>query len=319
MAGLAVLTGGTGFLGRHVARALSAQGWRIRLLVRRDPVDPLWTQLRPEMRLGDLKDAQALRELCRGADVVVHAAGLVKARDARAFEAVNACGARAMALAARQAAPDAAFVLASSLAARAPHLSAYAASKRGGEQAVADVLEGRAWIVRLPALYGPEDRQTLPLFRAAAASPILPVLGPDVRLPFLHVEDAAHALAALAASRGSGGVLTLCDGRDDGYAVAEVMEAAARAVHAHPRLLRVPSVAIRALGLLGDLGWRLGATPIMTSGKVRELLHGGWSVAPRQGGPDLAAARLGLFEGFRDTAAWYRAAGWLDRSVRIAV
>ncbi len=319
MAPLAALTGGTGFVGRHIARALVAQGWRLRLLARRDPVDPLWSRLQPEVVLGDLSAAEPLRRLCRGADAVVHAAGLVKAADAAAFDVVNAAGALSMARTADEVAPEAAFVLVSSLAARAPHLSAYAASKRGGEIAVGEVLDGRAWIVRLPALYGPEDRQTLPLFRAAAASPWLPVLGAGVRLPFLHVEDAAAALAALAAIRSRGGERELSDERPNGYSLAEVMTAAGRASGRRPSLVRIPPVAMRALGLAGDLGWRLGAAPIMTSGKVRELLDGAWAMASTARGDELPSPRFGLVDGFQDTADWYRAAGWLDRPVRIAV
>ena len=319
MAPLAALTGGTGFLGRHLARVLVAQGWRLRLLVRRIPVDPLWSTLQPELVLGELADGEHLRRLCRGADAVVHAAGLVKAADAGTFTAVNTAGALNVAEAAREVAPDAAFLLVSSLAARAPQLSAYAASKRGGEVAVNGALEGRAWIVRLPALYGPEDRQTLPLFRAAAASPLLPVLAPGLRLPFLHVEDAVRALAAVAAIGGTGRQLEIGDARPDGYNLAEIMGAAARAVGRRPRLVRAPSGLIRVLGLLGDLGWRLGASPIMTSGKVRELLHGGWSLTPADEAAGLPAPRFGLVDGFGATADWYREAGWLGRSARIAV
>ena len=306
---LAALTGATGFLGRHVAHALVVQGWRVRLLARREP-EPF--PFAPEVVLGDLADAEALRRLCRGAQAVIHVAGLVKARRAAVFDEVNAAGAGRMAAAAREVAPDAAFVLVSSLAARAPHLSAYAHSKRKGELAVGQTLDGKAWIVRPPAIYGPGDRATLGLFQAAAGSPVLPVLRQEVRLPLVHVHDAAFAIAALAARTEPGRTVALCDARPEGYRLDEIMTEAARAVGRRPRRVRVPAAFVRAAGLAGDLARVAGATPMVTSGKVRELLHPDWRLSPDELASGLPPPRFGLASGFRDTVAGYRAAGWLQ-------
>ncbi len=308
---LAVLTGATGFLGRHVARALIADGWRLRILARSAPRDRLWAVLGAEVQLGQLGDNESLLRLAHDAQAVIHAAGLVKARRQIDFETVNAQGAGRMADAARQAAPGAAFVLISSLAARAPELSAYALSKRGGELAVEAAFGSDAAIVRLPALYGPEDRQTLGLFQAARASPLLPVLRREVRLPLLHVEDAARMIAALAGRPAQGRTTALCDERPQGYGLEEIMTATAEAVGTRPRLMRVPESALRLVGSASDLARTLGAAPIMTSGKVRELLHGDWSLAPEERAQGLPSPRYGLAEGFRHTAEWYAAAGWL--------
>ncbi len=310
---LAVLTGGAGFLGRHVARALAGEGWRVRMLMRRAPTDPPGSGVQPEVVLGELADIDSLRRLCRGAWAVVHIAGLVKARRPSQFDDVNAAGAGRMAAAAREVAPDAAFILVSSLAARAPQLSAYARSKRGGELAVAEALDGKAWIVRPPAIYGPGDRATLGLFQAALMSPALPVLRRQVRLPLVHVQDAASAIAALATAVGPRRTVALCDGRLDGYGLDEIMGEAARAVGRPPRLVHVPVALVGAAGLAGDLARLFGATPMVTAGKVRELLHGEWRLAKDELAVDAPIPRFGLAEGFRDTVAWYRAAGWLGR------
>ena len=306
---LAALTGATGFLGRHVAQALAAEGWRVRLLARREP-EPF--PFAPEVVPGDLADAEALRRLCRDAQAVVHVAGLVKARRAAVFEAVNAAGAGRIAAAAREVAPSATFVLVSSLAARAPHLSAYAQSKREGELAVAQALDGKAWIVRPPAIYGPGDRATLGLFQAAAASPFLPVLRREVRLPLIHVHDAAFVIAALARRAEPGRTVALCDAWPEGHGLDKIMAEAARAVGRRPRLVRVPAAFVRAAGLAGDLACAAGATPMVTSGKVRELLYSDWRLAPDELADGLPPPRFGLASGFRDTVAGYRAAGWLQ-------
>ncbi|WP_174299516.1 NAD(P)-dependent oxidoreductase [Caulobacter sp. S45] len=307
---LAALTGVTGFLGGQVGLALAAQGWRLRLLVRRDLADPRLRNLQPEIVRGDLADVEGLRRLCRGAQAIVHVAGVVKARRASHFRDVNTEGAGRLAAVARELAPDAAFVLVSSLAARAPQLSAYARSKRDGEHAVTEALGRAAWIVRPPAIYGPGDRATLGLFQAAAASPVLPVLRRELNIPLIHVYDAASAIATLAGIDG-GGCVALCDGRLEGHRLGEIMTQAAAAVGRRVRLAIVPTLAVRALGVAGDLGGLLGATPMVTSGKIRELLHGGWGLQPGELAAGLPPPRFELAAGFRDTVAGYRAMEWL--------
>lgn len=309
--GLAALTGGTGFLGRHLARALAADGWRVRLLARRDPTGVLGPGATPEAVLGDLADAAALRRLCDGADLVVHAAGRVRAPGLAAFRAANVDGARAVAAAAL-AARCVRFVLVSSLAAREPRLSPYARSKREGEEAVAAVLGEAARVVRPCAIYGPGDRETLALFRAAALSPVLPVLAPDARVTLVHVEDAARAVAAFAADPAPRlGPAALCDARPDGYGLREIMAAAAAAVGRRPRLVVAPDALLSAAGRLGDLAGRLGAPAALTSGKARELLHRDWSVTAEARWSAAPPPRFGLADGFGHTVAAHRAAGWL--------
>lgn len=310
---LAAVTGGTGFLGRHLVRALAEAGWRVRVLARRDPVHPLWRGLEPELVLGDLGDAQSLRRLCGGADAVVHAAGLVKARRTADLRAVNVEGAGRLAAAARAAAPGAALVHVSSLAAREPQLSAYARSKLDGEAAVLRAWGGDARVVRPCAVYGPGDRETLGLFRAVSG-PLAPLPATAGHVALVHAADAARAIAALAARpEGPSGPVALCDARGDGYGWREIMAAAAAAVGARPRLLSVPPLVLRAAGRAGDLLRGLGADPTATSGKVREFLHLDWSVHVAERDPDAPAPRFDLAGGFGDTVAWYRAQGWLRR------
>ena len=311
MARLAALTGATGFLGGQVALALAGYGWRLRLLARRDLADVSLSALRPEVVRGDLADAEALQRLCSGAQAIIHVAGLVKARRPSLFQEVNVAGAERLAGLAREVAPGASFLLVSSLAARAPHLSAYARSKRDGELAVRHVFGDSAWIVRPPAVYGPGDREILGLFRAAAISPVLPVLRREPRVPQLHVQDAAAAIATLAALERPGRTIVLCDGRLEGYALHEIMSQAALAMGRTPRLARVPEIAVRAVGAVGDLAAALGATPMVGSGKVRELLDGDWTIGAHELAEEAPPPRFGMAEGFRSTVDGYRAAGWL--------
>src|SRR5258707_2337222 len=92
MSRIVAITGATGFLGRYIVRAFAGSGWRVRILARQ-PIDhPQLAGLQLEVVLGDLSNRQALRTLVDGADVIVHAAGLIKARTPAAFEAVNVGG-----------------------------------------------------------------------------------------------------------------------------------------------------------------------------------------------------------------------------------
>ena len=305
MARTCAVTGATGFLGRHLVRALAADGWRVRALVRRDPVSA-FGQAETEVVIGGL-DEGPLAELCRGVDVVIHAAGLVKARDRATFEAVNAHGTTLAAQAARAA--RARMVLVSSLAAREPQLSEYAASKRAGEVAAAALLGPELAIVRPPAIYGPGDLETLQIFRFAARSPLLPVFDARARLAMIHVADAAEQIAAAAARPPDRPCVALADARPEGYGWRDIVEAAAEAVgRRSPLTAPAPPVILTWAGALGSLARRFGARPMLTLGKARELRWLDWSVKPEEFWTQAPPSKFALGEGFRHTVAYWREA-----------
>src|SRR5512146_43576 len=144
MSRLAAVTGGTGFLGRYVVSALAAAGWRVRILARRRADHPQLSGLSLEVVAGDLSDRRALCELSDGAEVIIHAAGLVKARTARAFQDVNIGGTANLAAAVKHGGAAARVLLVSSMAAREPQLSDYARTKRLSEEALAAGLGPRS-------------------------------------------------------------------------------------------------------------------------------------------------------------------------------
>jgi nucleoside-diphosphate-sugar epimerase len=278
------------------------------VLARRDPADAEWRGLGLKIVPGDMGDAEALSRLTAGADVVIHAAGLVKARSRAAFDAVNVEGARRLAQAARDAGH---VVLVSSLTAREPGLSHYSASKAAGEAAMAGLLGERLTVARPCAIYGPGDRELLAVFQAAAASPVLPLLDARARVAMIHVEDAACQIAALAAARPSGRRVALSDSRPEGYAWRELMQAAARACGRAPAFAPVPKALVHAIGITNDFTMLLGRTPMLSSSKARELLHLNWAVAPEERAWDAPPVLYDLDSGFSSTVAWYRAAGWM--------
>lgn len=303
MAGVCAVTGATGFLGRNLVRVLAAEGWRVRALARRDPV-AAFGEAQAEVTIGGL-DRAALAKLCRGAEVLVHVAGLVKAPNRRAFDAVNVEGARLAAEAARAA--GARMVLVSSLAAREPQLSDYAASKHAGETAAAAVLGDKLSVVRPPAIYGPGDRETLTIFRFAARSPLLPVFDPRARIALIHVEDAARQIAAAAAFAPAKPCVALSDACPEGYSWREIVQAAACAVGSRGRAMRTPAGVLALAGLVGSLSQKFGARPILTLGKSRELRWPDWALGGEERWESAPPAKFTLNEGFGHTVGWWRA------------
>jgi nucleoside-diphosphate-sugar epimerase len=305
---LVAVTGATGFVGPHLVAALARHGWKIRLLVRRWSPLPSLAGVEAELVLGDVSDEAALRRLVDGADTVIHAAGLIKARRPADFMAVNRDG---TALASRLSS-TARFVLLSSLAAREPRLSSYGASKRAAEEVVA----GRSgpWLaVRAPAVYGPGDRETLPYFRAVARGFALRPNLPDARLSLIHVADLADALALAVERPPPASVCEIDDGRDGGYGYGDMQAAAEAALGRTARTLAIPRIAMDGIAQVNRVSHALGGpVQIMTPGKVKEIFHSDWTVHDRRLAAAIGfAARYDLARGFADTILWYRRHDWL--------
>lgn len=308
MGRLLAVTGATGFVGPHLVAALARHGYKVRLLIRRWSPVPSLAGVEAEIVLGDLADEAALRRLVDGADAVIHAAGLIKARAPADFMTVNRDGtARLSALA-----PEARFILLSSLAAREPQLSAYAGSKRAAERVVAE--RPGPWLaVRAPAVYGPGDRETLAYFKAAARGLAPRPRGEGARLSLIHVEDLADALVRVVEAPLPPAVYEIDDGREGGYGYGDMATAAGEALGRSVRSVPVPRVAMEIVGWANGLRHALGgAAQILTRAKVRELFHPDWAVHDRR----LAATigfrpRYDLNSGFRDTILWYRQNKWL--------
>ena len=303
--GCVALTGGTGFLGPHIAEALKSAGWRVRYLSRRAraglPPGDAAVQ-------GGLDDTAALDALLDGADLLVHAAGAIKAASDAEFFRVNRDGSRNLAAAVKRQGRELPVVVVSSLAAREPGLSAYAASKRAGEDAFVDA--GLApTILRPTAVYGPGDVETA-VFLRACAGPLLPV--PHVangRVTLIHAADVASAVAAVAAAPQAGRTFELTDGNLAGLSWHDLAAAIRAACASRAAILELPRPLFQAIAACGWVASRAsGRAAMLCPGKVRELFHPDWSSAPeRQPPAELWRPRIGLAEGLAETVRWLRA------------
>lgn len=316
--GTAAVTGATGFVGRHVARALLRDGWRVRLLVR--DAKRLVADLRGapgvEIVEGGLSDAAALEALVAGADAVVHVAGAIAALRRADFLSINAAASGRLAELAAQAGVGR-FVHVSSLAARYPDISAYAHSKRLSEDMVRAAAGGMAVsIVRPPAVYGPEDRSTLGLFDQLTRRHALLPVAPGQRLSLIHVADLADLLARLTrAEVAPEVVLEPDDGMAGGHDWPGLAAAASRMLRRPVRVHFIPRALVRPAARAADALARVRGRPFVFSGhKVAELYHTDWVVKGDRPEDHLDWRPGWPFKkGFMETLRWYCAQGWLPR------
>jgi nucleoside-diphosphate-sugar epimerase len=315
MSRVVAITGATGFLGRYIVRAFAGSGWRVRILARQ-PIDhPQLADLQLEVVLGDLSNRQALRALVDGADVIVHAAGLIKARTPAAFEAVNVGGTANLAHAIEERGSIARVLLVSSMAAREPELSTYARTKRAAEQLLRTLLNRRCQltIVRPCAIYGPWDRETLTIFRAVEYHIFLRPRIAHGRIAVIHAADAAAAIAVLCEQSSCHSLFELTDERTQGYSWDEIVGTAETAMNSKALVIPLPGPAVRAAAAVSLAAAKLlRRTPMFTPEKAREILHADWgSKAESQPPRSLWRPKIGLAQGFCDTVSWYRDRHWL--------
>lgn len=265
-----------------------------------------------DVQAGSLADPAALTRLVAGADVVIHAAGLVKALSLAAFLEVNRDGTARLAEAVAEASAGSRLVLISSLAARSPELSAYAESKRAGEAATTARLgEARRVILRPSAIYGPWDYEGAAMLRLAGGRYAPAVMGREPRIAMVHARDAAAAVLAAAQPWVEPGCYEVADERHDGYGWRELLRVMGDAQGRRPLAIPVPDAALLAAGAASDaLASLLGRPAIFGRGKAREILHRDWSVAPGRLMPASAwRPEVTLAAGMRETVAWLREGG----------
>jgi len=301
-----VVTGARGFIGAHVTQALVERGDDVATVVVRAPCDPA-----------------ALAHDFRGADCVVHLAGVVAAPRDEAFVTGNVDATRAVAGAATAA--GAHLVHISSLAAAgpappsSPHVeddvpspvTPYGRSKLESERVVA-ATPGLRWTTLRPGVvYGLRDRGLLTVFRYATRG-FLPLVGrPSAAYTFIHIRDAVRAIVA-AVDRAPDREIVFV-GHPQPVGVRELLEQIRAAANPAARIVRIPPPVLYLAAVAGELTRSLtGGTPAINRRRYVELTSPGFVCRV-----DRLRDRLGvvpavnLDEGIRETAEWYRSAGWL--------
>jgi nucleoside-diphosphate-sugar epimerase len=315
-----LVTGGTGFIGSHLLDKLSALGEPARCLLRRKAV----ARRLPagiEAAYGDLTSGEGVEEAVRGADTVIHLAGVTKALAARDYYAGNVGATETLvrALAGRAVR----LVHVSTLAAIGPSrdgtavdedaeprpLTHYGKSKLEAERTVR-ALAPDAIIVRPPVVYGPRDTDVFQLLRSVSKGWVLEIGGGERWFSAIYVGDLVEGL--LAARRGVGGRAYFL-AHPQPVSWSELGAAAARIMARRPRVVRVPPLAAYAVGLGAEVWSHITRKPgIISREKVAEARCRWWICDTRRAAAELGfEARTGLAAGLAQTLAWYKEAAWL--------
>lgn len=274
MSDLIVVFGGSGFVGKHVVRALAKRGKRVRVAMRRP-------HLGHELRvLGDVGQIQLVQANVRfsesvdraleGADGVVNLVGVLAEKGKQNFTALHAEAAGTIAVAAAKYGVKR-FVHMSAIGAAAKG-ARYARSKFAGEQKVREAIP-EAVILRPSIVFGPEDTFFNRFAQMATMSPALPLIGGGkTRFQPVFVGDVADAVCA-ALDRPDAQARTFELGGPGVYTFKRLMEFVLNEIDRPRALLPIPFFLAQPLGLLLDWAFKLNpfADPPLTGDQVTML------------------------------------------------
>lgn len=299
------VTGATGFVGQMLLDRAADSGIAVRALARRQQSPRqgvTWVR-------GDLADKPALMRLVKGAEALIHVAGVVNTPDPDIFEQGNVVGTLNVIEAAKTAGVRR-LVCVSSLSAREPELSAYGASKARAERLVR--ASGLDWtIVRPPGIYGPRDIDIFEMFRMAKWG-LMPMPARDGRASYLHVDDLARLLLALVPGGEEVTHMTFepDDGREQGWSHYEFARAIGWAMGRRPWVVHLSRRSLERAARVD--GMVRGPKAKLTPDRAGYMSHPDWVVS--QGAlvpPAIWEPRVPTLEGLKATAEWYRDNGWL--------
>ncbi len=246
---LVTVFGGSGFIGRHVVRALAARGWRVRVACRRPD---LAFHLQPLGRVGQIHAVQAnlrfpdsIRTALHDAKAVVNLVGLLSESGQQRFDAVHAAGGKAVAQEAA-ALGIGRFVQMSALGADADAASTYAKTKAQAEGAVREAIPA-AVILRPSIVFGPEDSFFNRFALLSRMLPALPLIGGDTKFQPVFVGDVAEAVATSLEGGVAPGVYEL--GGPDIETFRELVAFVCKETHRKPVIVPLPFSVGRLMAL----------------------------------------------------------------------
>lgn len=275
MSRLVTIYGGSGFVGRYIARRMAQEGWRVRVAVRR-PNEAIF--VRPYGAVGqvepvfcNIRDDASVESVMKGADAVVNCVGILNEVGANRFGPVQAEGAERVARIAA-ALGIARMVQISAIGADPKSDSAYARTKAQGEQAVLTHMP-RAVILRPSIVFGPEDGFFNRFAGMAKISPALPVVGAATRFQPVYVDDVAQAAVKAVLGEAAPGIYELGGPEIEDFRT--LMRRLLSEIGRRRVLVTVPfPIAMLmggALGVLEKISLGLFTNALLTRDQVRQL------------------------------------------------
>jgi nucleoside-diphosphate-sugar epimerase len=323
-----LVTGASGFLGGHVAEALSARGDKVRAMVRRTSKrDHLEKLAGVELFEGSVEQVERVREAVDGVDAIVHCAGIVKARSADEFFAVNVGGTSNLVEAARKNGKGLKrFVQVSSLEACGPSadgepvpldqespVTAYGRSKLAAEKVVLSARgEMPVVILRPAAIYGPRDVEILDAFKSVKRG-LFPVInGGKSKTIFVYATDCAEAcVRAIDVDVPSGRVYFV----DDGCGAIDMRQMFSdfeRALGKKALRAALPMPVLMTVARGVEAFGRITNRPVMLTREKASMLVQDWVCSSEETRKELGwEPKVPWSEGVPRAVEWYRQNGWL--------
>jgi len=322
-----LITGANGFVGSHLCRRLSEDGYHVVAGIRDGCDGSLISELNLEYRFGDVTEPNTLPEMVKGIDYIIHNAGVVKAAKKERFFEVNQIGTRNLLEAVSKYGGPKKFVFISSTAAvgpsdgkqplvedDAPHpITTYGHSKLAGEQEVKKLSETiNSIIIRPPAVYGPGDKETL-IFFQMLNNRVKPYLGnPRRRIQLVHADDLSRGIAmALKAKTKSGSEYFIAESVS--YSYYSLVRHLRQAVGRTSIPFYLPGWMLKSTAKISQAAVKaFGGAPMFTVEKANELLAD-WEVSVEKAARDFGfKSKISFPDGARETFYWYRDEGWLS-------
>ena len=274
MSKLVTIYGGSGFVGRYLARRMAKEGWRVRIAVRRPNealfVKPYGVVGQVEPIFCNIRDDQSVADALRGAEVVVNCVGILQEKAKNTFNSVQNEGAERIA---RLAASEGVvrMVHVSALGADVDSPSLYAKSKAAGEAGVLKYMPN-AMILRPSIVFGAEDQFFNRFASMARFGPILPIVGAETQFQPVSVEDVAKAAVLGIMGISAPGTYELAGPERDSFR--GLMYRMLNIIQRRRLVLDVPIFAARIMAASFELGNKLtfGILPVpLTSDQVKSL------------------------------------------------
>ena len=287
MSKLVTIYGGSGFIGRYIARRMAKEGWRVRVAVRRPNeaifVRPYGVVGQVEPVFCNIRDDASVRAVMQGADAVVNCVGVLNEVGKNGFDAVQAEGAGRIARIAAELGVGH-LVQLSAIGADAESASAYARSKAAGEAAVQEAFPA-AVILRPSVVFGSEDQFFNRFAAMSRFGPILPVVGAETKFQPVYVDDVAQAAVKAVLGEAAPGIYEL--GGPDVHSFRELMQKMLQVVQRRRLIVNIPFFVARIMGgvfdLLQTVTLGLFTNGLITRDQVRNLARDN-VVSPRARG-----------------------------------
>jgi len=277
MSKLVTIYGGSGFVGRYIARRMAQNGWRVRVAVRRPNeamhVKPYGAVGQVEPVFCNIRDDASVQAVMVGADAVINCVGTFDKSGRNNFDAVQYAGAERIA---RLAAANgvARMVQISSIGADAGADSAYQKTKGLGEAAVLEHMPN-AVILRPSVIFGNEDGFFNRFASMSRISPILPLVGAESAFQPVYVDDVAKAAVAGATGEAAPGIYEL--GGPDVHTFREWMHIMLGVIHRRKLVINLPFWMARMnawfLDMAQTVSLGLFKNTILTRDQVKTLAH----------------------------------------------